>query len=358
MKRTKFYEYFPPPQFLQMPAVGLDISETSMRFTELVETRKGFVIGRFAELAIPRGVIELGEVKKIPELNAIFKTLKKEYNIEYVTMALPEEKAYLFDLHLPAMKHNQIRGAIELAFEEHVPINVADAVFDYDIEMETDTGIDVRVTATNNSIIDGYLEALLDTGIKPIAFEIEVQSIARAVIPEGDMGTSMIMDFGKLRTSIAVVSNGGVKFASTIPTGSLHLTEVIAKDLGISYEEAEKLKISQGIEAGGKNGKLSPSVLGIIKSLREDINKNYLYWQSYNNDADKKHVVVKKIYLSGGGSNLQGFTSYLGAGLPVSVELANVMVNVNTLDQYVPEINFNESLHYSTAIGLALRRPN
>lgn len=358
MKRSNFYRYFPPPQFLQMPAVGLDISDTSLRFAELIETRKGLIIGRYAERAIPRGVIESGEVKKPTELNVIFKELKKEYNLEYVAMALPEEKAYLFDLRLPAMKYSQIRGAIELVFEEHVPIDIKDAVFDYDIESESETNINVRVTAAHNSLINGYLDAFQGTNIMPIAFEVEVQSIARAVIPEDSGETAMIVDFGKLRTGIAIVSNGGVKFTSTIAMGSNTLTEVIAKDLGVSYDEADKVKIDQGIEAGGENGNLSPSMITAINALRQEINKNYLYWQTHEDDFGKKRAPIQKIYLSGGGSNLLGFVSYLGTGLPVAVELANVMVNVNKLDQYVPEINFNDSLHYSTAIGLALRRPN
>ena len=62
--------------------------------------------------------------------------------------------------------------------------------------------------------------------------------------------------------------------------------------------------------------------------------------------------------LGGGDSNLTGFAEYLATGLMAPVELANVMVNVNSLDRYVPEINFRDSLSYATAMGLALRRPD
>lgn len=357
MKRSKFYKFFPPPQFLQMSAVGLDISDTSLRFAELLETHKGLVIGRYAECAIPRGVIESGEVKKPKELGKILKTLKKEYGLEHVTIALPEEKAYLFDLHLPAMEHSQIHDAIELVFEEHVPIKATEAIFDYDIEAENESAIDLRVTSAPSSLVEGYLEALADTGIEPVAFEIEVQSIARAVIPEGDMGTAMIVDFGEMRTGIIIVSNGGVKFTTTISTGSGHLTEVIAKDLDIPSEEANKIKIERGVKAGGKNGDMSSSMVIAMSALCDEINRNYLYWQTHNNAFDKKRPTIQKLYLSGGGANLLGFVNYLGAILPVPVELANVMINVNTFDRYVPKINFKASLHYSTAIGLALRRP-
>lgn len=358
MKRSSFYKYFPPPQFLQMSVVGLDISDTSLRFAELIETRKGLKVGRFAEREIPRGVIESGEVKKPAELGAIFKEIEKKYNIEYVAVALPEEKSYLFDLHLPPMKYSQIRGAIELVFEEHVPLGVDDAVFDYEIESETGSLINVRVIAAHNSLIDGYLEAFSGTNIKPVAFEVEVHSIARAIIPENSAETAMIVDLGKLRTGIIIVSNGGVEFTATTGKGSSSITEAIVKDFDISQDEAEALKISQGISAGGENGVPSPSVVSVVDFLRNEINKNYSYWQTHEDDFGKKRPPIEKIYLSGGGSNLLGLADYLRVGLTVPVELANVMINVNTLDQYIPEINFNDSLRYSTAIGLALRRTN
>jgi len=340
-----------------MPAVGLDISDTSMRFVELVETRHGLVIGRFGERAIPHGVIESGEVKKPADLRAIFSALKKEHNLDLVAVSLPEEKAYLFDLHLPKMKYREIRGAIELSLEEYVPIKASEALFDYDIEMETDTNIQVSVSVTPRTLVDGYLEAFSGSGITPTAFEVEAQAVARAIVPEGDKNTYMIVDFGKTRTGIAIVANGFVQFTSTIPIGGGALTEAVARNLNISYEEAEKIKREKGVSGGAGNEELSLALISTISVLRDNVSKHYTYWQTHD-DYGKKHAPIQKIYLCGGDSNLAGFISYLASGLEVKVELAQVMVNVNPLHRYVPEISFGDSLRYATAIGLALRRPN
>ncbi len=356
MQRSKFYQFFPPPRFLQMPAVGLDISDTSMRFAELVETRKGLIIGRFAEKLIPRGIIESGEVKKPTDLRAILSELKKEHHLEYVAVSLPEEKAYLFDLRLPKMKYSEIRGAIELSLEEYIPLKADEALFDYEIEQETETSIQVSVSATPRALVDGYLEAFSETGITPVSFEIEAHSIARSVVPEGDKNAYMIVDFGKVRTGLTIVSNGFVQFTSTIPVGSRALTDAIAKSMSVSFEDAEKIKQEKGISGFADNEGLSLSLVATISVLRDTINKHYAYWQTHE-EGGKKHAPIQKIYLCGGDSNLAGLVGYLAASLPVSVELAQAMVNVNSLDQYVPEINFNDSLRYATAIGLALRRP-
>lgn len=340
-----------------MPAVGLDISDVSMRFVELVEKRKGFVIGRFGERAIPRGVIESGEVKKPAELRAIFSDIKKAYDLEFVSVSLPEEKAYLFDLRLPTMKYREIRGAIELSLEDHVPLRANETLFDYDIVKETETALHVSVSAVPRTFVLGYLEAFSGTGISPTAFEVEAQSVARSVVPEGDMQSFMLVDFGKTRTGIAIVSEGTVEFTSTVPIGGSSLTDAIAKNLKVTYDEAEKIKREKGILGSTTNENVSLSLMTIISILRDEITRHQSYWQTHNDEFGKKRADIQKIYLCGGDSNLAGFAEYLASGLYCPVELANTLVNVNTLDKYVPEISFNDSLRYATAIGLALRRP-
>lgn len=356
MERSKFYQFFPPPKFLQMPAVGIDISDASLRFVELIEKRKGFVIGRFGERAIPRGIIEAGEVKKTAELRAILSDIKKEYNLEFVSASLPEERSYLYGLRLPNMKMDAIRGSIELSLEEHVPIKVDEAIFDYDIISEADGALEVEVSVISRALVDGYLEAFSGSGVTPILFEVEAHSVARSVVPEGDKGTYMIVDFGKTRTGISIVSGGVVQFTSTISVGGGALTEAIAKNLKISYDEAEKIKREQGTASSEANADLTLALASTMSIMRDEINKHMSYWQMHTDDYGKKREMIQKIYLCGGDSNLTGFLEYLAAGLSAPVERANAMINVNTLDKYIPEISFDDSLRYASAIGLALRR--
>ncbi len=357
MQRSKFYQFFPPPQFLQMPAVGLDISDISLRFVELVERSKGFEVGRFGERTIPRGVIESGEVKKPSELRAIFTEIKKAYNLEFVSVSLPEERAYLFDLRLPKMKYDNIRGTIELSLEEHVPIKASEALFDYEIIKEDESFIDVSVVAVAQSLVDGYLEAFSGSGITPVAFEIEAHAVARAVVPEGDKNTYLVVDFGKTRTGISIVSEGVVQFTSTISLGSGAITDAIVKNLNIPYEEAEKTKKEKGVSENSENDDLLMAVMSVLSVLRDEISRHQMYWQDHADSHGSKRLAIQKIYLCGGGASLAGLSEYFAQKFSIPIEHANVMVNVNTLESYIPQISFSDSLRFATALGLALRRP-
>lgn len=340
-----------------MPAVGFDISDMSMRFVELIETRKGLVVGKFGDEIIPRGVIEGGELKKPQDLRKVFADLKRKYNLEFVAVSLPEEKTYLFELTLPVVKRAEIRSSIELQLEEYVPLSPAEVVFDYEIIQETPTATEVSVLAFPRAIIEEYLGAFAGTGLTPVAFEMEAHAISRAVVPSSDEGTSMIVDFGRTRTGITIVSKGVPRFTSTIPVGGGMLTEAVAKNLSVSYDEAEKIKREKGITAVEGDENLSLALVSTVSVLRDEVLRHYTYWETHEGTSGEKRPSIQKVYLCGGDSNLNGFVNFLADGMKVPVELANVLVNVNSLDEYVPEISFHDSLRYATAFGLSLRRP-
>ena len=60
--------------------------------------------------------------------------------------------------------------------------------------------------------------------------------------------------------------------------------------------------------------------------------------------------------LCGGGANLQGFSEFLMRALKVQVVVGNPWVNILSRDvKELPLLSFQESLGYSTVLGLALR---
>lgn len=360
MARSSFYKLFPVPEFLEMPAVGLDVSDQSVRFAELTETRKGLVLGKYGERSIPEGAIVSGEIKNKEVLKKVFSELRKELANHFAVVALPEEQAYLLELNIATEQKSQIRGMLELQLQEHVPIPPAEVVFDYDIAPEKHSHkgtTQIAVSAVSGNLVDAYLEVFKGTGFTPVAFEVEPESIARAVIPAGDKGTYMIMDFGRTRTGISIVSGGAVSFTSTVPIGGYSLTKAIAKELGASLEEAEKSKREHGFVRTQENEKLFTALMSTISILRDELIRHYNYWHAHPNVYGERRDPVEKVILCGGDSNLSGFAEFLAMGLHAPVELAKVMQNVNSFDRYVPEITFSDSLRFATAVGLALRRP-
>lgn len=352
-----FNRLFPPPQFLKMPAVGLDISDESIHFVELKREKNGLVIKNYGKKDLPVDIVKSGYIKKEEELKKILSSLKKEFSSDFISVSLPEQHAYLLKLKLPKMKRNEIRGSIELQLEDNIPISPAEAVFDYEIINDKTYGKDteVEIAAFPRTIIENYLSVFHDVALSPLAFEIEAHAISRSVIDVEDNGTTMIIDFGKTKTGLSIVSGGLTRFASTVEIGGSAITRAIENSLKVKREEAEKIKKEKGVFNRKENEELFLTIMSMVAVLKEEIRKHYVYWHTHKDQYGKKRPKIEKIVLCGGDSNLKGLSGYLATNLKVDVTLANVMVNINSFDKYIPEINFKDSLQYAAAIGLALR---
>ncbi len=359
MSQSFFYRLFPPPNFLRMPISGIDISDESVHIAELEQTSKGYVIKKYDKRLIPKGLIRSGRIKDAAKLKIFFTQIKKEYHLQFVNVSLPEQHGYVVVMRIPKMKQSEIYGSIELQIEEHVPIPAKDAVVAYDI-IESDgknedlAFIELNVSVYPKEIINEYIDLFEGTGLTPLRFEIEAHAVARSIIPKGDKGTFMILDFGKTRTGITIARSEAVQFTSTINVGGDTLTQAITRVFSISFDEAEKLKKEKGFLTGTGDQNILLALMPTVSALKSEVSKHYQYWNMHNDSFGKKRPKIDSILLCGGLANLSGFPDYLSSNLHADVRVANVFENVNSFENYIPDIPFKKSLQYATSIGLAL----
>src|SRR3989338_3951747 len=242
---------FNTPKFLAMSAVGLDVSAGAVRFIELEPGRGGLVVSRFAARSFPLGIVSGGHIEDKKKLTEAIAGLAREHRLSYANVALPEEQGYLANMRIPRVTPKELRGAVELHLEEHIPIPANDAVFDYvvidDHANRHKDFVDVAVSAFPRAVVEEYLEVFHGAGITPKAFELESGAMARAVIPKGDKGTFLVADIGKMMTDVFVVAGGVVQFSASLDIGGHYLTQAIERALHVSCEEAEMLKVKNGL---------------------------------------------------------------------------------------------------------------
>ncbi len=350
-----FLRLFPVPKFLSPSSFGLDISDESLKFLELVNTRNGIRVGRHGERNIPKGIIEAGKIKDPKKIEEILSSLKKEEGITSVRVSLLEEQVYLFKLRLEKLGLVNVRESIELALEEHIPIKAQDAIFDYEFISEDEKILELQVAAIPQNVIEIYLDIFKNSQISVQSFELEAQAICRAVVERGDLGTYMIVDFGERRTGIFIISRGVVMFTSTLDVGGALMTEMIAKNFKVDLKEAERMKKEYGLERNTDNKEIFPVLLNSVSILRDELAKHFIYWHTHKDEESKNNPPIEKIILCGGDSNLIGLSDYLSVSIKTKVEMANVWVNILDTTTYIPNIPFKEALSFAASLGLALR---
>lgn len=340
--------YFPPPEALLMPCVGVDLSDRSVKFVFLKKRGKKIELVAHGGAAIPEGLIRNGVIEKPAQVGAICKTLLAASGSSFASLSLPEEKAYVFTLTLPDVKREDLRAAVELQLESHVPLAPENSIFDIDIVEEKGNETTIAVSVFPRDILGGYLEVLSVAGLVPARFEIEAQSVARALIPRGKKESYIIVDLGRSRTGFAIVSGGIVQHSATVPVGGDAFTNTLVTRLGLSPEVAKKTKEERGLLRTKDNEAVCEALSGAASALRDEIGKHYEFWNK------RSSAGITAIYICGGDANVPGMREYLSTGFSAPVEYGNPWVNIISPDDSVPQVEFNESLQYTSALGLAL----
>lgn len=356
MKKGLFSRIFPPPAFLTVPAVALDISDRSVKFLEIAHSSNGYKVSSFGEKSIPKGIIDAGVIQEKDKLSNIFSELADKQDIKYATVSLPEEKAFIVSMFLGGVKEKQIRESISLQIEGHVPLPISEIIFDYEIAEIKNGGFEIVVTAFSKHIVNSYLEVLENAGISVVSFEVEGAALGRSLVPKEKQNTFMIVDFGSTKTSFTVISEGLARFSTTIPIGGEKIVESISHSMKIDMDKARLLKEQRGLKREGEDMSLFSAITPVVSVLRDEIIKHQNYWDSKKDDSGLHYPKISRIILCGGDSNIPGIADYLGSGSSVSFDLGNPWVNMVSLDDYVPEMSRKHSLRYATAIGLALKR--
>ncbi len=357
----KLLSVFPLPASVTMPAVGLDISDHSIKFLELVHGHGGMRVGRFGTKEIPEGIVVGGMIARKDDLVNILKELKEEHGLTFVRVSLPEEPGYIFTTVVPAVSPDETRSLLKFKLEEHVPISPTDAVVDFDIVATEETTQTkehvVAVSVFPEGLAQIYADLIHAAGLTPVSLEIEAQAIARAVVPQHLPAACMSVDVGKTRSCISVISGGVVRFTTTVDVGGDGLAAAIAKALpNATEEEIIALKNEEGL-AHTKREDIKNAMYAFAKALRNEVERYYIYWQTHPEQNQKlPHPLVDRIFLSGGYANTAGLPEFLTEELLMPVMRANVWENAFSLDSYIPPIEYRHSLSYASAIGLALHK--
>ncbi len=346
-----YSSYFPTPSYLSMNSCALDISDSSIKYGELLATQDGLRLGRFGQEKIPSGVIVSGKIEDEKTLVAILKDLKDREHLHFIRVSLPDEQMYLFTLSLPHVEGGDLREAILLQIEEYIPLLALDTTFDYSIVSQTPQATTVAVVAVATTTAEMYLSVFQKAGLVPLSFELEAQAMSRVAIPRDDDSTVMIVDFGESRTGLSIASNKQVFFTTTLDIGGETLTNMIAKNFSLSFQRAEEMKLLYALGSDTNINDIFPIILNGVSVLRDELNKHYVYWKTHNG-ADVKEI--NRIILCGGETNLRGLAEYLQASMKIKVVHVSVWTNISDMNTSVPRMSFQDSLAYATVLGLSL----
>ncbi len=312
-----FIDSFPAPELMTMPAAALDISPNSIKYLDGKYTSDGCLPQVFDEVFLDEGTIVNGVIKDEDALIKALSSLRKKHKSKFVSVAIPENALYLYTMQLSGRpSRSAVLQQIEFTASEHVPINIEDSVYGFDVVSFARNSTFISVTVAPIELISGYERVLSRAGFTVLSIELEAYAVARAVSALGsgsvsNIGVEMVLDIGYERAGIIIVRNGLPIFTVTISGGSKAIDVVI-----------------------------------------DECKKQYTFWDTRTNHKGHRIERVAGVIVCGGSS--KEMIEPLSAALKVDVELANIWQNLFDINNFVPMIDAKEALAMATLAGLLL----
>ena len=344
---------FPAPAFVVPRIVGVSCSDETLRFMRLEEKKHGLLPEYFGEVSIPQGCISDGVVADKRAFVLFLRGVRKTHKLTHARFALPSSAVYSFTVALP--KHTvAIRRVVESLVPQYAPLKKADAIVDYVVLPDRDhDDMLVQVAAVDKKISQAYFDCFAAAGIVPVQFEVEAQSVTRALLPIDHSKVTMIVSIGKQSTVVAIASDGVLVYSTSIPWGGVGMSHDVAAQCVISSNETQRLLRTVGFASSQDHRALFSALADATAMLQKTVKDFYLEW---NTQKIRKEIFpnISNIMLTGEYSIIPGFAEYLTAQLAIPVEQGNPWGQCVSFAAAVPEIPFDQAVKYTTVIGLSL----
>jgi type IV pilus assembly protein PilM len=343
------------------PMIGLDISSSSVKLVELGQTASGdYVLERFASESFEKGWITDGQVEKFDEVAAAVRKVvsKSGTKTKLVVMAMPQSAVITKKIMLPAgLREEELELQVETEANQYIPFSLDEVSLDFSVIGPSPTSVgdvEVLIAASRKDRVQDRQGLAEAAGLKPVVLDIESHASRLAMgrlienLPnEGKDTLVALFEIGAENTSLKVLRDDELLYDRDQSFGGAQLTQLISRQYGFSFEEAEQKKLSAELPEDYASSILMP----FVDSLSQEIGRALQYFFT-----STPHHKVHYVMLAGGTASLPGLKDRLTELTGFTAMVVNPFDNMK-LGSAVRESKLRrESPSYLTACGLAMRR--
>lgn len=300
------------------PLFGLDIGHSNIKAMQVHKAKgrppviAGYGMSSFDAGAIQNGIITDPETVANAMHQLFEQNLIGAIDTRRVACTLPTTYTFSRPMQVPLMGRDELKEAVRLEAEQYIPIPIDNLYIDYEVSYQDDKNMEVLLVAASKKIVDSYLELLQSLDLEPVAFEPSINASARLLKIVGDGSEpAILMDIGSVATDIAIFDKT-LLVSSTVNGGGDTFTNLIAKSMKMSAEQAARLKNEVGIAFSDKQQRIIDAIKPQMETLIREIQKSVRF---YSERSDKSGRKISKVITVGGGAVMPGFNQYLSKQL-------------------------------------------
>jgi type IV pilus assembly protein PilM len=341
--------------------VGVDIGSSAVKAVELKVGGKGgdeYQLLNIGLEGLPPEAIVDGAIMDSGAVIDALQNLFQDNRIKTTDCAtgVSGNAVIVKKISLPQMSEEELAESIHWEAEQYIPFDIQDVQLDYEVvEGGGASGnMDVLLVAVKKDKISEYTSAITQAGRNPIIVDVDVFALQNCYevnyVPEPGRVVALL-NIGASIMNVNVVRDGSSVFNRDIAVGGNQYTDAIQKELNLSYEQAEALKVGEQVD-GASPESLGPILQAVSENITTEIQRTFDFFRATSQD-DR----VDQIYISGGAAKVRGLREILTEKLDAAVELLNPFLNVRYSEKdFDPDFLDDIGPSAAIAVGLAVRR--
>lgn len=340
--------------------VGLDIGTSSVKVCQLKETKRGFQLVSFGMIPLPPEAIVDGSIMNATAVVDAIRELITSQRIKAkdASVSVSGHSVILRKINLPVMTREELDESIQWEAEQYIPFDINDVNIDVAILNEhNDQGqMDVLLVAAKKDMINDYTSVVREAGLNATIVDVDAFAVQNAFeanydLPVGE--TVALINVGASVVNINVIQSRVSAFTRDIAQGGNQYTDEIQKQLNVSYDEAEALKIGGG---GNEADSVVPQEVErvmqqVSETIANDVQRSLDFYGATSADA-----TIHRICLSGGCAKVPALARTIEAKTGVPVEELDPFRQVDcTAKGLDPGFLSRQGPLATVSLGLALR---
>ncbi|MDL5032666.1 pilus assembly protein PilM [Pelomonas sp. APW6] len=343
------------------PMIGLDISSSSVKLVELSQNKNGeMVLERFAMESFEKGWIADGQIEKFDEVaDAVRRVVARSgTKTRDAVLAMPQSAVITKKIMLPAgLREEELEIQVEAEANQYIPFSLDEVSLDFCVLGPSPTSVgdvEVLIAASRKDKVQDRQGLAEAAGLRPVVLDIESHAsrlamgrLVAALPGEGKDALVALFEIGADTTSLKVLRDDEMLYDRDQAFGGSQLTQLISRQYGFSFEEAEQKKLANELPEDYDTVVLQP----FVDSLSQEIGRALQYFFT-----STPHHKVHYVMLAGGTATLPGLKDRVTELTGFACMVVNPFESME-LGSAVRESKLRrEAPAYLTACGLAMRR--
>jgi len=262
--------------------IGLALAEEAVHVAQLSRRRGKLKMRGLATLPYPESREALLAAPR--ELKRLVRAALRAHGLTGgpIATVLPPEEVKLISVNYTVRPGQGEGAALAQVVGERLGGDLAEYVVDFVPVRDNDHAGGERtalVAVAKEAVVIPYLEAFRRAGLKVAALEIGPVAIRRLVSvlrPEGDFSNVLVINFGRIKSYLTVLSGRRLLFDREIAFGEERLLHRLTEALNLAPAAAAALIRQHGLAPNGKSGNGEKGDLDVATTLVEILKPAFL----------------------------------------------------------------------------------